>query len=97
MKLGVEGPGEFQGAVIKTIMQRRGSVIGTTEDDGFCQIEAEVPMADMFGYATDLRSATQGKAEFTMEFSKYAPVPGDVKEELQEKFKDRRQMADDDE
>jgi elongation factor G len=89
MKLAVEGPAEFQGAVIKTIMQRRGTVIGTTEEEGFCQVEAEVPLASMFGYATDLRSSTQGKAEFTMEFSKYAPVPGDVREELIEKYKSR--------
>ena len=65
MKLAVEGPAEFQGAMLKTIMQRRGTVIGTTEEEGFCRVEAEVPLAEMFGYATDLRSATQGKAEFT--------------------------------
>ena len=94
MKLAVEGPVEFQGAVIKTIMQRRGNVIGTTEDDGFCTIEADVPLSEMFGYATDLRSVTQGKAEFTLEFSKYSPVPGDVKKELMEKYQDRRQIED---
>ncbi|HEY8121707.1 MAG TPA: elongation factor G [Myxococcota bacterium] len=96
MKLGVEGPIEFQGSIIKTIMQRRGVVIGTTEQDGFCQIEAEVPFADMFGYATDLRSNTQGKAEFTMEFAKYAPAPNDVKEKLVEKFSGRVKGEDDD-
>jgi len=95
MKLGVEGPGEFQGAVIKTIMQRRGNVIGTTEDDGFCQIEADVPLAEMFGYATDLRSVTQGKAEFTMEFSKYSPVPAEVTTALKEKYRDRVKVDDD--
>ncbi len=94
MKLAVEGPGEFQGAVIKTIMQRRGNVIGTTEDDGFCAIEAEVPLQEMFGYATDLRSVTQGKAEFTLEFSKYSPVPAEVKIALMEKYADRRQTGD---
>jgi len=92
----VEGPGEFQGAVIKTIMQRRGNVIGTTEDDGFCTIEAAVPLQEMFGYATDLRSVTQGKAEFTLEFDKYAPVPGDVKTALMEKYADQR-LTDDEE
>jgi elongation factor G len=69
-------------------------VIGTTEDDGFCTIEADVPLSEMFGYATDLRSVTQGKAEFTLEFSKYSPVPGDVKKELMEKYQDRRQVDD---
>jgi elongation factor G len=90
MKLGVEGPTEFQGSVLKTIMQRRGTVIGTTEEEGFCQVEAEVPLAEMFGYATDLRSVTQGKAEFTMEFAKYAPCPAEVSKALQEKYADRR-------
>ena len=94
MKLAVEGPGEFQGAVIKTIMQRRGNVIGTTEDDGFCTIEADVPLQEMFGYATDLRSVTQGKAEFSLEFSKYSPVPAEVRKELVEKYADRRQVDD---
>ncbi len=96
MKLAVEGPGEFQGAVIKTIMQRRGNVIGTTEDDGFCTIEASVPLQEMFGYATDLRSVTQGKAEFTLEFDKYSAVPGDVKTALMEKYADQR-LTDDEE
>jgi elongation factor G len=89
MKLGVEGPADFQGAVLKTIMQRRGTVIGTTESEGFCQVEAEVPLAEMFGYATDLRSSTQGKAEFTLEFSRYSPAPSEVTQELVEKYKGR--------
>jgi len=89
MKLEVEGPTEFQGAILKTIMQRRGQVIGSTEDDGFSRIEAEVPLAEMFGYATDLRSMTQGKAEFTMEFSKYVTAPSEVQKELKEKYKSK--------
>ncbi len=82
MKLEVESPVEFQGAVLKTVMQRRGTVVGTTEEDGFCRLESEVPLAEMFGYATDLRSCTQGKAEFTMEFARYVRVPADVQAEL---------------
>ena len=89
MKLAVEGPVEFQGAVLKTVMQRRGAVIGTTEEEGFCQVEAEVPLAEMFGYATDLRSVTQGKAEFTLEFAKYSPAPAEVTQELKEKYASR--------
>jgi elongation factor G len=89
MKLEVEGPGEFQGAILKTIMQRRGQVIGSTEEDGFSRIEAEVPLSEMFGYATDLRSMTQGKAEFTMEFAKYLPAPAEVQKELKEKYKSK--------
>ena len=86
MKVAVEGPTEFQGAIIRTVMQRRGIVIGTTEDEGFAVIEAEVPLAEMFGYATDLRSSTQGKAEFTMEFAKYIEVPSDTADELKKKY-----------
>ena len=82
MKLEVESPTEFQGAILKTVMQRRGTVVGTTEEDGFCRLEAEVPLSEMFGYATDLRSCTQGKAEFTMEFARYVRVPAEVQEEL---------------
>jgi elongation factor G len=87
MKLEVEGPQEFQGVLLKSIMQRRGSVIGTTEEEGgFCRVESEVPLAEMFGYATDLRSLTQGKAEFTMEFARYLPAPAEVQKELKETF-----------
>jgi elongation factor G len=86
MKVEVEGPQEFQGAMLKSIMQRRGSVVGTTEDGGYSRTEAEVPLSEMFGYATDLRSLTQGKAEFTMEFARYFAAPAEVQKELKEKF-----------
>ena len=82
MKLEVESPSEFQGAILKTVMQRRGTVVGTTEEDGFCRLESEVPLSEMFGYATDLRSCTQGKAEFSMEFARYVRVPSEVQEDL---------------
>jgi elongation factor G len=86
MKLEVEGPTEFQGAYVKTIMQRRGAIAGTTEEDGFVRVTSDVPLAEMFGYSTDLRSCSQGKAEFTMEFAKYSPVPAEVQKELVEKY-----------
>ncbi|MBD3856503.1 MAG: elongation factor G [Acidobacteria bacterium] len=86
MKVSVEGPTEFQGVIYKTLMQRRGNVLGSTEDGGFARVDAEVPLAEMFGYSTDLRSVTEGKAEFTMEFAKYAPAPSDVTEELLKKY-----------
>ena len=71
---------------MKGIMQRRGIVAGTTESEGFARLDADVPLAEMFGYSTDLRSATQGKAEYTMEFARYAPAPAEVSKELIEKF-----------
>jgi elongation factor G len=89
MKVAVEGPGEFQGAFVKTVMQRRGIIVGTTESEGFVRVDAEVPLAEMFGYSTDLRSATQGKAEYTMEFAKYAPVPAEIGEELIKKHREQ--------
>jgi elongation factor G len=86
MKVVVEGPTEFQGAFVRTIMQRRGIIVGTTELEGFVRVEADVPLAEMFGYSTDLRSSSQGKAEYTMEFSRYAPVPAEVGQELIKKY-----------
>ena len=86
MAVSVEGPGEFQGAFVKTVMQRRGMIVGTTESEGFVRVDADVPLSEMFGYSTVLRSATQGQAEFTMEFSRYSPVPAEVSEELIKKY-----------
>jgi elongation factor G len=82
MRVGVEGPTEFSGSVMSSLMQRRGMIIGSQEDGLLSRIEAEVPLAEMFGYATALRSATQGKAEFTMEFSRYLQVPEQIAQEL---------------
>jgi len=82
MKVSIEGPSEFQGNVMASINQRRGLITSSTEDGVFTTIEAEVPLAEMFGYATTLRSLTQGKAEFTMEFVKYTKVPESIAEEL---------------
>jgi elongation factor G len=84
MKVSVEGPAEFSGSILGSIMQRRGIVISSTEDDGMCRVDSEVPLAEMFGFSTPLRSATQGKAEFTMEFARYAEVPANVGTELLE-------------
>ncbi len=93
MKVEVEGPSEHAGAVLTTINQRRGIISGSQEDGGLTKTTAEVPLAEMFGYATALRSATQGKAEFTMEFFKYALVPASIEaallEEREKKEKDK--------
>ena len=84
MKVSAEGPAEFHGAIVGTLMGRRGIIVNSTESEGFTQVDAEVPLADMFGYSTDLCSATQGKAEFTMEFEKYGRVPESIAKELKE-------------
>lgn len=88
MKVAVEGPSEFQGAILATINQRRGMVLSATEDKAFTVVDAEVPLAEMFGYSTVLRSATQGKAEFTMEFSTYKKVPESIKEKLIKEYQE---------
>jgi elongation factor G len=93
MKLSIEGPAEFSGNILGLIMQRRGIVIGSTEDDGNARVDAEVPLAEMFGFSTPLRSSTQGKAEFTMEFAKYAEVPNNISEELLAKAKKAKEEA----
>ncbi|MEW6382124.1 MAG: elongation factor G [bacterium] len=89
MKVSVEGPSEFQGAIIGGLNQRRGIIISTSEDGFHSVVEAEVPLAEMFGYSTALRSGTQGKAEFTMEFCKYSPVPQSIAEELKKKYQEK--------
>ncbi len=90
MLVSVEGPNEFQGEILATVMQRRGIIVGTTEDDGFVRTDAHVPLSEMFGYATVLRSSTQGKAEYSMEFAKYAPAPAVVVEELVKQFAEKK-------
>lgn len=82
MKVAVEGPTEFQGGIMGSLNQRRGMIVGTSEEHDYTVIEAEVPLSEMFGYSTDLRSLTQGKAEFTMEFATYRQVPKSVSEQL---------------
>jgi elongation factor G len=88
MRVVVETPSEFQGAVLGTLNQRRGLIISTSEDGNFSTVESEVPLAEMFGYSTVLRSSTQGKAEFTMEFSRYNTVPRSIAEEVMKKHKE---------
>jgi elongation factor G len=90
MKVAVEGPAEFQGNIFGSLNQRRGVIISSTEEGSNCQVEAEVPLSEMFGYSTVLRSLTQGKAEFTMEFAKYGRVPAGVSEALIKKYQEEQ-------
>ena len=87
MKVEVSAPEEFQGYVIGQLNQRRGQITGTQAVESYITVESLVPLTEMFGYSTDLRSATQGKGEFTMEFSEYKPVPKSIQEELIETHK----------
>ena len=90
MKVSVEGPTEFQGNIFGTLNQRRGMIVASNEEGNYSVVEAEVPLSEMFGYSTVLRSSTQGKAEFTMEFAKYGKVPQGVTEELIKKYEEER-------
>lgn len=90
MKLETQAPEEFQGGVMGQINQRRGVIVNSATNEGYAIIEAEVPLNEMFGYSTDLRSGTQGKGEFTMEFLKYSAVPRNVQEEMVKKYQEKR-------
>ncbi|HPB65104.1 MAG TPA: elongation factor G, partial [Spirochaetales bacterium] len=90
MKVVAEGPAEFQGNIFASVNQRRGVITASTEEASFCRVEAEVPLSEMFGYSTVLRSMTQGKAEFSMEFLKYGKVPQSVSEQLRKDYEEKR-------
>ena len=90
MKVVVETPTEFQGAVMGSLNQRRGLIVSSVDEGSFSLIEAQVPLSEMFGYSTNLRSLTQGQAQFTMEFLKYKKVPQAVAEELAKKIKSKK-------
>jgi elongation factor G len=82
MKMEVVTPEDFFGQVISDLSSRRGKIEETSERVGMKVIDALVPLSETFGYATSIRSLTEGRASFTMEFSKYEPVPGNIAQEI---------------
>ena len=82
VKVEVEAPADFQGSIVGDLSGRRGIITGTEVKQNTAIILAEVPLSRMFGYATDLRSATKGQGTFTMEFACYRQTPRDVQEEI---------------
>lgn len=90
MKLETTVPEEYQGPATGQVNQRRGIIVNTTSFEGSAVIEAHVPLSEMFGYSTDLRSATKGKGEFSMEFSHYSPCPRNIQDELVKKFQEKK-------
>jgi elongation factor G len=83
-------PDEYMGDVISDFNSRRGKILSVTLRNKNRIIKAEVPLADMFGYATDLRSRTQGRSTFTMQFKKYESVPGRIADKIIESFKGKK-------
>lgn len=92
MSLEVSIPSDFQGSVIGGINKRSGMIMSSdiSEDGGFVTIKADVPLANMFGYSTDIRSSTQGKGEFSMEYRNHAPVTKDVQEKMIKEYLERQ-------
>ena len=86
MSLEVVVPEEYFGSVSGDITSRRGIVKGFTGRNNSQVLDANVPLSEMFGYATDLRSITQGRAVFTMQFGHYSNVPQQIQERIVEKF-----------
>ena len=82
MKVEVVTPEENMGDVVGDLNRRRGLILGMDENAMGKVVDAEVPLAEMFGYATDLRSATQGRATYTMEFAKYMEAPNNIAQEI---------------
>jgi elongation factor G len=85
MKVVVETPSDYQGAIMGSLNQRRGMIVGSQDEGAMCVIESQVPLAEMFGYSTVLRSLSQGQAQFTMEFALYKQIPQSIAEELVKK------------
>jgi len=90
MKVVIETPNEFQGACMGLINQRRGIIQGSQEEGVMSVVESQVPLSDMFGFSTVLRSATQGKAQFTMEFSTYKRVPQSIADDIAKKKQEEK-------
>ncbi|CAN5495557.1 elongation factor G [soil metagenome] len=88
MKVEIDAPTEFQGSVVGQVNQRRGVILENVGGDSV-SVTCEVPLHAMFGYSTDLRSATQGKGTFTMEFARYAIMPKQEQEEMVKKYREK--------
>jgi elongation factor G len=93
MKVQMTAPTEYQGNLFGLINQRRGVIIDSTDENNTSTVNSEIPLSEMFGFSTILRSSTQGKGEFTMEFLKYGKVPNAVSDDLQAKYKAERAAA----
>lgn len=92
MSVEVMCPAEFQANVIGGLNRRKGTIVETDSTGEWITIQADVSLSRMFGYSTDLRSCTQGKGEFSMEFSRYAPVDADTQKEMEKRYEEESQQ-----
>jgi len=86
MSLEIVMPDEYLGSVMGDVTSRRGNIKGMEQRNDAQVLNSTVPLSEMFGYATELRSITQGRAAFTMQFSHYAKAPASIQERLIERF-----------
>ncbi|XP_046401695.1 elongation factor G, mitochondrial [Ischnura elegans] len=93
MSVEVTAPEEFQGTVMSQLSKRHAIITGSDANEGWFILQAEVPLNDMFGYASELRSGTQGKGEFSMEYSRYAPAPMDIQDKLVQEYQESLGIA----
>jgi elongation factor G len=82
MSVEVTAPSEFQGSVMGQIQKRKGIITNTDSTEGWFTVTAEVPLNEMFGFSSELRSMTQGKGEFAMEYARYSPSAMEVQQQL---------------
>jgi len=93
MKVEVACPYECGGGIMSSLSKRNGIIAGTDESHGFMTVMAEVPLNDMFGFATEMRVITQGKGEYTMEYARYSPARREVQKELAEAYQESEAQA----
>jgi len=84
MKVEVVTPEEYQGDIMGDLNRRRGQIQGMETKAGLCNIDARVPLAEMFGYSTDVRSLSKGRASYSMEPANYEPVPAQILKQVVE-------------
>jgi len=87
MKVEVNGPDEFQGACLAMLTTRSGLIQSVESNEGWFTVECEAPLNQMFGFSSELRSSTQGKGEFTMEYVRYAPCDAATQEQIVEEYR----------
>jgi len=94
MSVEIESPEEYQGSIVGDVSSRRGVINGMATRDNICVVNASVPLSEMFGYSTAVRSLSAGKAGYSMEFEKYAETPRNIQEDVCKKRKEKVKIGD---